>query len=164
MPPRRRCKAQLFSSCSCGWFPCFKKAHVVEGSGCFNCCQGVQYYPTIPFLSLLTSKFLCNSCGCPLVSPHSSKRDVLRLLSTYAPAAPLAHTRDLCDLPQIQETWKIVEKDLDNHAVKFYKTMLELGPAIKQLFVTRSRTFSAYYYCVILKFSSLHPLPRKSCD
>jgi hypothetical protein len=39
---------------------------------------------------------------------------------------------------QIQDTWKVVEKDMDNHAVKFYETMLEMSPEIRQLFVNRS--------------------------
>lgn len=39
---------------------------------------------------------------------------------------------------QIQETWKIVEKDLDNHAVKFYEAMIEMSPPVRQLFVNRS--------------------------
>jgi len=42
------------------------------------------------------------------------------------------------DKAQIAETWKIVEKDLETHAVTFYKAMLELGPPIRQLFVARN--------------------------
>mmetsp|Transcript_40508 Transcript_40508/g.82789 ORF Transcript_40508/g.82789 Transcript_40508/m.82789 type:complete len:226 (+) Transcript_40508:13-690(+) len=39
---------------------------------------------------------------------------------------------------KILETWRVIERDLDTHAVTFYKTMLEQGPAIRQLFVNRN--------------------------
>ena len=36
----------------------------------------------------------------------------------------------------------MVEKDIDTHAVTFYKTMLEKGPAIARLFTNRSESSS----------------------
>jgi len=45
---------------------------------------------------------------------------------------------DQATVAKIQDTWKVVEKDMDNHAVKFYETMLEMSPEIRQLFVNRN--------------------------
>jgi len=39
---------------------------------------------------------------------------------------------------QILKTWRHIEKDMDTHAVTFYKNMIENRPEITQLFVNRN--------------------------
>ena len=49
------------------------------------------------------------------------------------------------------ETWRIVESDLNKHATTFYETMFEIGPSIRELFVTRGAPRTSHKLTLSLK-------------